>query len=248
MRILPVVSVLGFIGAASAVTWSVFSRPTDVYITHEVADSFNLQEVAAPAALPAAELMRDAVASAQPVILTAPSSLTPPRADSGLGVGAASKESAGAARRAAAATKAEAWAKKHVILAALFAKPAAFLMSRTALGSPSGLSAFLGNAKKVDAYMNSPLTRIVLANPAVARTLLGNPAVVGAFLDTPAMRDSKTVSALLASPMLKKILDCPAIIETLGDPVIMGKITSDSRTMSWIAMNPRAMMVIGIGG
>jgi hypothetical protein len=241
---LPVISILGFIGAAVAVTYSSISRPTDLYITSEVADSFNLKTGPAPRrptmALGAGETLRDSVAAAP----AAASSLMRPIAGAGIAVGPAVKEPPKAVRYTVVTPKAEAWAKKQGFFAGLLAKPAAFLMAHSSLGSAKGVRAFLGDRKKVDAYMNSALVRITINSPSVAKSLLGNTAMVSAFLSTPAMRDAKTVKALLASPMVKKLLDCPAIQEALNDPVVMRKMLDDPKTMTWIALHPEAMIAI----
>jgi len=241
---LPVISVLGFIGAGAAVTYSVISRPTDVFITGDVADSFNLKTGPAPrrapAALGAGETLRDAIAGAPPPA----SSMMRPIAGAGIVVGPAMKDPPKPVRYTVITPKAEAWAKKQGFFAGLLAKPAAFLMKHSPLGSVKAVRAFLGDAKKVDAYMNSPLVRITINSPSTAKALLGNTAMVSAFLATPAMRDAKTVSALLASPMVKKMLDCPAIQEALSDPVVVRKMLDDPKTMMWIAAHPDAMMAI----
>ncbi len=234
-----IVSAIGFIGAGAVVTWSVFSRPTDTYNTHEVADSFNLQRVDAPSRLAAGETLRDAVAAPPP----AASSLMRPIAEPGMLVGAAKETE----RRPPVSPQAEVWARKHPFMADLVAKPAAFLLAHSALRSAQGTRAFLGDAKKVDAYMNSPLVRVVLRSPAMARSLMTNAGVAGAFVSTPAMRDPQTVKALLASPMLHKILDCPAIRDTLADGAVMKTMTSDPRTEAWIAKHPEAMLALGGG-
>ncbi len=242
-KVLPVVSVLGLIGAGAAVTWSVLARPDDAFLTQETAHAFNLQSGPAPARAPAAlapgETLRDAIAAAPP----SASSLMRPIKDANMVVGSAPKDAV-KKRDSVITPKAEAWAKRHKYLAALIAKPAVFLMSRSALGSARGLRAFLGNAKKVDAYMNSPLVRITLNSPTVAKALLGNPAVIRAFLATPALRDPQTVRALLGSPMFRKMLDCPAIQETLGDPEVMYKMVADPQTVAWIAAHPDALLAV----
>ncbi|MCR4296778.1 MAG: hypothetical protein NUW21_14690, partial [Elusimicrobia bacterium] len=140
--------------------------------------------------------------------------------------------------------KAAAWAKRHRFCGALLSKPAAYMVSRSALGSARSLRAFLANPKKVDAYMNSPLVRVTINSPAVAKALLGNPAVIRAFLASPAMRDPRAARALLGSPMVRKMLDCPAIHEALGDPVVMRRMLSDPQTIAWIAAHPDALMAI----
>ncbi len=241
--ILPVISVLGLIGAGGAVTWSVMSRQNDTYITHDVANSFNLQTgpapVRAPAALAPGETLRDAVAAAPP----APSSLMKVIATPGMAVGRPAKD-APDKQYTVITPKAEAWARKHKLLAGLLAKPAAFLVSRSALGSVRGLRAFLADPRKVDAYMNSALVRITLNSPTVAKALLGNPAVIRAFLATPAMSDPQAVRALLASPMFHKMLDCPAIQEAVGDPVVMNKMIGDPQTIRWIGAHPQALTAL----
>lgn len=241
--LLPVISVIGLLGAGGVVTWSVMSRQDDSYITHEVANSFNLQTGPAPVrasvALAPGETLRDAVAAAPP----APSSLMRQIADPGMVVGVAPK-SAPEKRYTVITPRAEAWAKKHKFLSGLIAKPASFLMGRSSLGSARDLRAFLSDPQKVDAYMNSALVRVTINSPTVAKALLGNPAVIRAFLAMPAMRDPQAVRALLGSPMLRKMLDCPAIQEALGDPEVMNKMIADPKTIQWIASHPDALMAI----
>lgn len=241
--LLPVISVIGLIGAGAAVTWSVTSRPDDAYITRDVANSFNLQTGPAPArasvALAPGETLRDAVAAAPP----SASSLMRPIATSGMVVGVPPKDAV-EKRYTVITPKAEAWAKKHKFLAGMIAKPAAFMMSRSSLGSARGLRAFLADPKRVDAYMNSALVRVTLNSTTVAKAILGNPAVIRAFLATPAMSDPQTVRALLGSPMLHKMLDCPSIQEALADPAVMNRMVADPQTIAWIASHPQALMAI----
>ena len=241
--ILPVVSVIGLIGAGAAVTWSVMARLDDAFMTSEVAHSFNLQTgpapVRAPMRLAAGETLRDAVAAAPP----APSSLMRPIATPGMAVGGL--PGASAPKPYTVITPGiEARAKRNKYFAGLLARPARFLMSRSSLSSARGLRAFLADPKKVDAYMNSSLVRVALNSPAVAKALLGNPVVIRAFFATPALRDPAAVRDLLVSPMLHKMLDCPAIQEALGDPVVMRRMIADPGTVSWISANPRALMAV----
>lgn len=241
--ILPVVSIIGLLGAGGAVTWSVMSRPDDAFLTRETAAAFNLQTgpapVRAPARLAAGETLRDAVASAPPPA----SSMMKPIADANMFIGSAPKGAVDK-RYTVITPKAEAWARKHKFLAGLIARPAKFMMSRSSLGSGRDLRAFLANPKRVDAYMNSALVRITINSPTVAKALLGNPAVIRAFLSSPAMRDPRAVRALLGSPMVRKMLDCTAIQEALGDPAVMKRMIADPRTIEWIAAHPDALLAI----
>lgn len=242
-KVLPVVSVLGLLGAGGVVTWSVVSRPSDTFMTAETAGAFNLQTGPAPARpsspLSPGETLRDAVAAAPPPA----SSLMKPIADPGMVVGAAPK--GGMNRPITVITpKTEAWARKHRLLAGLIAKPAKFMISRSALGSPRSLREFLADPRKVDAYMNSSLVRVAINSPAVAKALLGNPSVIRAFLASPAMRDAKAARALLGSPMVRKMLDCPAVQEALGDPVVLRRMFTDPETIRWLAAHPETMTAI----
>jgi hypothetical protein len=242
-KVLPVVSILGLLGAGGAVTWSVMSRPADTFMTEETARAFNLQTGPAPARasspMAPGETLRDAVAAAPPPA----SSLMKPIADPGMVVGAAPK--GGMDRRYTEITpKAEAWARKHRLLAGLLAKPAKFMIARSAMGSPRELRAFLADPRKVDAYMNSSLVRVAINSPTVAKAILGNPEVIRAFLASPAMRDPKAARALLGSPMLRKMLDCPAIQEAVGDPVVMRRMFTDPQTVRWLAAHPETMSAI----
>jgi len=241
--ILPVISIVGLIGATGVVTWSVVSRPDDAFMTQEAAGAFNLQTGPAPARAPApltaGETLRDAVASAPPPA----SSMMRPIAGEGMFVGA--PPNGGMDRKFTVITpKAEAWARKHKFVAGLIARPAKFLMSRSSLGSARDLRAFLADPKKVDAYMNSSLVRVTLNSPTVAKALLGNPAVIRAFLASPAMRDPKAARALLGSPMVRKMLDCPAIQEALSDPAVMKRMVGDPQTIAWLAAHPDALLAI----
>ncbi len=230
------VSALGLIGAGAAVGWSVFNRPEDAYITHEVANSFNLQTGPAPVR---GEVLRDAVAAAPSA-----SSLTRPIATEGMAYGKMKTVAPAEYRSRPVSAKAVAWARKSRFVAALVTRPAAFLMNHSSLSSSRSLRGFLADPKKVDAYMNSALVRVAINSPTVAKSLLGNPAVVRAFLATPAMRDPKAVSELLASPMVKKMLDCPAIQEALSDQAVMNRMVGDPQTVSWIVAHPDALSAI----
>ena len=240
---MPVISVIGLLGAGGAVSWSVLSRQDDSFMTRETANAFNLQTGPAPARAPAplsaGETLRDSVAAAPPPA----SSLMKPIAAEGMAVGGL-PQAAAVKRFTVITPRAEAWAKKHKFLAGLIAKPASFLLSRSSLGSARDLRAFLGDPKKVDAYMNSQLVRVTLNSPTVAKALLGNGEVIRAFLAAPALRDPSAVRALLSSPMFKKMLDCPAIQEALGDPEVMRKMISDPKTIAWIGAHPQALTAI----
>ncbi|UPT73772.1 MAG: hypothetical protein M0D55_18290 [Elusimicrobiota bacterium] len=248
------VSLAGLMGAGGFVAWTVLSRPTDVFVTGDAAAGFNLQEGPEPvrsANFASGEALRDAVAAAPP----APSSLTAPIATEGMAYGSARKipvtvSASGAAASAPAkpmtviSARAETWARGNRLFAAMAAKPAAFFMSRSALGSARSMKAFLADPKKVDAYMNSALVRIALNSPTFAKAVLGNPAVIRAFLASPAMKDPAVARALVGSPMVRKMLDCPAIQEALGDPAVMQKMVADPQTIMWIAAHPDALMAI----
>lgn len=248
------VSLAGLLGAGAFVGWSVYSRPVDVYVMGDGARGFNLQDAPAPSSpsgFASGESLRDAVASAPP----APSSLTAPIATEGMAYGAANKLSvkSSASGGASAApgrpmtvisAKAERWARTNKIMAALVTKPAAFLMSRSAMGSARSMKAFLADPKKVDGYMNSALVRIALNSPTFAKSVLGNPVLIRAFLASPAMKDPQVVRALTGSPMLKKMLDCPAIQEALGDPAVMQKMIADPQTVMFVATHPEVLSVL----
>lgn len=247
-------SLAGLLGAGAFVAWSVYSRPVDVYVTGDGARGFNLQDAPAPSSpsgFASGENLRDAVASMPP----APSSLTAPIATEGMAYGAANKiavkESASGGSHAAPgrpmtviSAKAERWARTNKLMAALVTKPAAFLMSRSAMGSARSMKSFLADPKKVDAYMNSALVRIALNSPTFAKSVLGNPVLIRAFLASPAMKDPEVVRRLLGSPMVRKMLDCPAIQEALGDPAVMQKMISDPQTVMFVASHPDALMAI----
>jgi hypothetical protein len=238
------VTVLGFVGAGAAVTWSVMSRPQDAFITHEVADSFNLQEGPAPARSPMAlapgETLRDAVAAAPPVA----SSLVRPTGTDSLMYSSKAPAAQPDYKSKPVTAKAETWARKSKLVAALVTPPAAFLMNHSSLSSARGLRAFLADPKKVDGYMNSALVRIAINSPTVAKALLGNPAVIRAFLSTPAMKDPAAVRALVGSPMVQKMLDCPAIQEAMTDPGVMNKMMADPQTLMWVVAHPDALEAI----
>ena len=253
---LAAVSLTGLLGAAGFVGWSVMARQTDGYITGEAAQSFNLKEGPAPVPafrMPAGESLRDAVAAAPP----APSSLMKPIAGEGYALGgkgsaAAASASAGGSSSADAGPKpapigarAAAWARKSKFFSNLLARPAAYMMSRsTPLASPKSLRSFLADKAKVNAYMDSALVRVTLNSPSVAKALLGNSAVVRAFLGTAAMRDPQAVRELVSSPMVKKMLDCPAVHEALADPGVMQRMLMDPGTVRFIAANPAVMDAI----
>lgn len=248
------VSLAGLLGAGGFVAWTVYSRPVDVFVTGDAARGFNLQDAPAPSSptsFASGESLRDAVASAPP----APSSLTAPIATEGMAYGAANKLTVSQSASGGSApapgrpmtvisAKAERWARTNKLMAALVTKPAAFLMSRSAMGSARSMKAFLADPKKVDGYMNSSLVRIALNSPTFAKSVLGNPALIRAFLSSPAMKDPQVVRSLIGSPMLKKMLDCPAIQEALGDPAVMQKMIADPQTVMFVASHPEVLMAI----
>lgn len=238
------ISVLGLLGAGVAVGGFVLSHHEEVYITREGSKSFNFQNGPEPARAPMAsgETLRDAVSAAPPVA----SSLTRPIADSTFAVAKPPvKEEVPEKRYTVITPKAESWAKRHKFFSDIAARPAAALLARGPLGSARALRAFLSDRKKVDSYMNSAIVRVTLNSPTAAKALLGNPVVVRAALATPAMRDGQAVRALLGSPMLKKMLDCPAVQEALADPGVIQRMITDPQTILWLAHHPDVMTAIG---
>ncbi len=248
-KTLAAVSIMGLAGAAGLVGWSVLSRPDEIYVTGDAAAGFNLQEGPAPAPAPAplaaGETLRDAVASAPP----APTSLMAPIGFDGMAgrpespAVSAAPAAAGPAPRPLRAA-AISWVRKSRAFAALLTRPSAALTGRSPMASPRGLREFLADDKRVDRYMNSALVRVTLNSPGIAKMILGNPAVIRAFLASPAMRDPQAVRELLGSPMVRKMMDCPAIHEALSDPVVMQKMVMDPQTVAFIASNPDALTAI----
>jgi hypothetical protein len=237
------VSLLGLVGAGAGVTWSVLSRPEDAYITHEVADSFNLKNGPAPLKPMVApgETFRDAVAAAPP----AASSLTAPIATEGMAYGkmkALEPQATSSKPYTTISAKAQSWLRKRV--GEMASRPAAYMLNRSSLGSAKSLRQFLASPGKVDAYMNSAAVRVALNSPAAAKLILGNPAVVRAFLNTPAMKDPQAVRELLKSPMLAKMLDCPGIQGALNDQTVVNRMISDPQTVMWAVAHPQALTAI----
>jgi hypothetical protein len=230
-RPLAVLSVLCLLGAAGLVAWASFSRPTDLYLATDSARAFDLKTAPADARAAPAPEVHDAVA--------APAS---PRPIPAAGMEKASRGAPGPSPRSA---KAEVRARRDGMFAALLRAPARFLASRTVLGRPSDLRAFLSDRRAVDSFMNGAVVRAVLARPAFAKTVLGRPALVRAFLESAAMRDPAAVRVLLSSRMVAKMLDCPGVQAALADPGVAGSMTADPATARWLAENPAAMTVLG---
>lgn len=243
---LAAVSVIGLAGLAGLVGWSSLTRPAGDYSAGEAMRGFNLDERPAPSRTALADdSLRDAVAAAAPAAAI-PGSLSPrPIAFDGMAVpGRPAPDAAPAGPVRPITAKAEAWARKNPWWTALLAKPAAMLARRSALGSARDLKTFLGNPAKVNAYLDSPLTRVVLNSPTAAKALLGNPAVIRAALASPALQDPQALRALLGSPMLRKMLDCPGVQEALADEGVMRRMWTDPQTVAWIASHPQALTTI----
>lgn len=244
---LAAVSVLGLAGLAGLVGWSTLTRPAGDFVTGDAAKGFNLDAPApaSPAPRPAAapDDLRDAVAAPASSL---PGSLSPrPIAYEGMAVAGRPAPAAAPAGPVVPVTpKAEAWARKNKWWTALLAKPAALLARGSSLGNARDMRAFLADPRKVDAYLNSTLTRVVLNSPTAAKALLGNPAVVRAALASPALQDPQALRELLASPMLRKMLDCPGVQEALADEGVMRRMWTDPQTVAWIASHPQALSTI----
>lgn len=229
------VSVVGLLGAAGFVAWSVFSRPADDSVAKEQARAFDLQQVEAPPAArptPPAESVRDAVAE--------PVSPRPIPLETMVVPGRVARE----ARRPApppVLPKAEAWARHTKAFAAMLNAPAGLIRSASAFRDARTLKGFLADPRAVDAFMDSALTRVTLKSPAIARAVIGSPTLVRAVLSSPAMRDPAAVRALLSSRMLAKILDCPAVQEALSDPAALRGSLADPETVRWFGENPQAL-------
>lgn len=221
------------------VGWSALSRPRDVYVTSEVAGSFNLQTAPVPAALrstTAGETLRDAVGAA-PV-----SSLTRPIVPEGM-VGYGFKPTAPVAAAAPTARLVRK-ALKTRLLMNLLNKPASFLMARTSLRDPRQMRAFLNDKRRVAAYLDSPLVRMALNSAAFTRSVLSNGPLVRAFLASPALQDPAVVRELLRSPLMRKMLDCPGIQQALEDPDAISGLVSDPETLRFIAEHPQALQAL----
>lgn len=241
---LAVVSVMGLTGAAGFVAWFALSRPTDACVRGEAAQAFNLQTGPASSpsrALAAGDALRDAVAAA-PI-----SSLTRPIVVEGMAVGGL-KPAPGAAVAAEPARDLPARvvrkARKTRLFMNLLAKPASFVMARTSLRSAREMRAFLSDRRSVDAYMNSPLVRVGLNSATFTKAVLGNGRLVRAFLNSPALKDPAVVREILRSPMMRKMLDCPAVQQALADPNTIMGLASDPETMRFIVEHPEALQAI----
>lgn len=235
-RLLLPLSVLALLGAGLFVGYTALRRPRDAYMARELAGSFDL------AVTPASEPPVAASRSQGPAAASVPSSLTRPLGGQALAL------SAGRARaaRPASGARAEAWARGHSLWSALTAAPARFLLERSALRSPVELREFLRRPAEVDAYLDSPLMRVVLNSPAAAKALLGDPALVAAAVSMPAMKDEAALRELGASPMLRKMLDCPGVVGALGDPAVRDRLFSDPAVASWLAAHPEAFSALGV--
>ncbi|MBI3565715.1 MAG: hypothetical protein HY079_11005 [Elusimicrobia bacterium] len=235
-KILAVVSVTGLLGAAGFVVWSAASRPDDTYITGERADSFNLKEApvaARPAAAPRSEELRDAVSSPvspRPIALAemAPAAAAAPAKPV----------------RPFLTAKLEKAVRSGRTFAALLRAPARMLGAGSALASPRALRAFLADKAAVNRYMDSTLVRVVLNSPTAAKAVIGSSLVVRAFLASPAMKDKKTVAALLSSRMVGKMLDCPGVQAALTDEAVIRRLATDPKTAEFLATNPQALAAI----
>lgn len=235
--LLAAVSVLGLAGAAGFVAWSTLTRPTDAFVTGEVAQAFNLQTGPPPAparSIAAGETLRDAVAAPA-------SSLTRPIPMEGM-AGDVLKPASKPARDLPVRVVRK--ARKTRLFTSLLAQPASFLMARTSLRSARAMRAFLSDRRRVDAYLDSPLVRVALNSAAFTKAVLGNGRLVRAFLASPALQDPAVVRELLRSPMLRKMLDCPGVSQALADPDTVTGLVSDPETLRFVAEHPQAVQAL----
>ncbi|MDE2489760.1 MAG: hypothetical protein KGM24_02865 [Elusimicrobia bacterium] len=233
-------SSFGLLGAAGLVAWSTLSRPVVTRLSSAQAESFDLKEA------PHIAIASRSVA-AQPAAAAVPSSPRPiPLA--GMAVDGASAPAGSAAARPlsppAAAPERLRWARHNRLLEALLRAPGRVLAAHSVLGSPRALRGFLSDAKRVDAYLDSPLIRVALNSPVVTKLVLGNPGLVRVVLGSPALRDPSSVRALLSSPMLRKMLDCPGVQGALADRDVIRNLATDPATASWLAGNPQALAAL----
>jgi hypothetical protein len=229
-------SVVSLAAVTGVVGWSMMTRPVDPRMVDvEVhASDFPSQAPAPSFPSAAADSMRDAMASPQPIPI-AGYSMTPQQRPATVPEASVPKVPPGV----------ELKAKSDPAMTAMLGAPARFLMRRTTLGDARGFKRFLASPKAVDGYLNSPLVRAALKSPAVTKTVLGNGALVRAFLDTPAMQDPVALAALLRSPMFKKVVDCPGVRDALADPAVLVRLVSDPATVGYLSEHPQAAEALG---
>lgn len=238
-RTFAIIAAAGFVASAGFVAWSVLRREKDAYLTPSVSTSFDLQEV--PPSAPAAFAPPPSrAAGASPAAVSA---LVKPIPLDEM-TGAPAPRLAG--RRPPVVTaKAQRWARTHKVFAAFLKAPARLLAKRSSnLANAAALKAFLGDPRRVNAYLDSPLVRVALNSPTVTKALITDPGVVKAFLGTPAMQDAGAVRALLTSKLFKKILDCPGPQGALEDPAAIAGLVSNPSTLKWLGENPNALQAI----
>jgi len=241
---LAAVSVLGLAGAAGFVGWSVLSRPTDVFVTGEAAQAFNLQTgltATSSRSIATGETLRDAVAAPPASSLTRP---IPLEGMAVRGIGPAARPAAASGFARDLPVRVVRKARKTRLFMNLLAKPASFLMAQTSLRSARAMRAFLSDRRRVEAYLDSPLVRVALNSAAFTKAVLGNGRLVRAFLGSPALQDPALVRELLRSPMMRKMLDCPGIQQALADPETIMGLVSDPETLRFVAEHPQALQSI----
>ena len=126
----------------------------------------------------------------------------------------------------------------------MLTSPVEYLAQKTYFASPKTLKGFLGDKRRVEGYLNHPLTQEVLNSPTLVKFLL-RPAVARAFVQSPAMKDDASVTALAGSPLLQRILKSPGVQEALSDPQRVNAVTADPDVMDWIGRHPAAVGVLG---
>jgi hypothetical protein len=228
-----VLSVLGLAGATLFVAWSSSYKPTDPTMTEEVVEPADFSPPPAPARAGLAdESMRDSVAASGPSPMPIPIA----------GLSMSPRNISVPARPFPVGEQKR--ARDAGLLAALMAGPEAFIQRRTILGSPKEFRKFLADRRRVDAYLDSVLVRAALRSPAVAKSILTSGPLVRAFLGAPALQDPATVSELLRSPLLGKLLDCPGIQEALSDPAVTTRLVADPATAAFVMDNPQVLKTL----
>lgn len=122
-------------------------------------------------------------------------------------------------------------------LRSLVAGPSDFLVEQTLLGQSDGFRRFLASRPRMDRFMRSSATRMVLGNSVLLR-VLARPSVAQAFAATPAMRDPAAVSALVKSPLFRKLCSLGSVKSILNDRSALEGLLAP--IAPWLEANPDA--------
>ncbi|MBI3553750.1 MAG: hypothetical protein HY077_14735 [Elusimicrobia bacterium] len=123
----------------------------------------------------------------------------------------------------------------------LMSKPVDFIVKKTLLAKSESFEKFVRDPARVDRYLSHPLIRGVLDNPRLLRGLLSSQAVISGFVRSPAMQDSRAISALANSLLLKRISQDRGVQNVLKEPGFVSGLVLNPEAFGWLSKHPDAL-------